>query len=304
MSPIKQFLLTLALTAMWSPSFLFIKLALPDFQPFALVAFRVSIAVLIFGGLLCWHRRALPKAKTFWLRTTIMAVFSSCLPFYLFCYAEKTIDSALAAIINGSTPMFTALLAHMFVASDRMHSQKALGIALSAFGMLLLFTPNLQQGVSGSLLGMLAATGASFSYAVSHIYGKLYTTGQQPFVAPTAQFIVSSIMLWPLAFWHGDVSGLSLPSFSGIMGVCGLALFGTVFAFIIYYKLLDHCGPTAISMVTCFFPVVGMFLGFIFLEEKVTWVGLVAAGLILLGMLTVNEVISFKFLKPKQVSTS
>lgn len=300
MSPIKRFLLIVSLTLMWSPSFLFIKLAVQDLPPLTIVSLRVTIAAIILGVVLMWQRRALPMDLTFWVRTTIMAFVSSALPFSLFCWAEQSIDSALAAILNGTSPMFTAILAQIFVASDRMNAQKALGIGLSGAGVVLLFAPKLMEGMSGTSLGMLAATVAAFSYSVSHVYGKLFTGGQKPFVAPTAQFIVNALMMWPFAFWYDDVLNLAMPSWSAIGGVCGLAVFGTVFAYIIYYKLLDHCGPTAISMVACFFPVVGMLLGFLFLGETFTFGGILAAGMILVGMLTVNEVITFQFLKPKE----
>lgn len=300
MTPIKRFLLIVALTCMWSPSFLFIKLAVQDIPPLTVVSLRVTLAAVILGAVLLWHRRGFPLDMSFWVRTALMAFFSSALPFSLFCYAEQSIDSALAAIINGTSPMFTAILAQVFVSSDRMNAQKALGIGFSCAGMVLLFAPKLMEGVSGTSLGMIAAAIGAFSYSVSHVYGKLFTVGQKPFVAPTAQFIVNALMIWPFAFWYEDVLNLPMPSMSAIFGVLGLAVFGTVVAFIIYYKLLDHCGPTAISMVACFFPVVGMLLGFVFLGETFTLSGMIAACMILLGMLTVNEVITFKFLKAEE----
>jgi len=300
MSPIKRFLLIVALTMMWSPSFLFIKLALQDFPPLTIVSLRVTLAAMILGLVLLFLRRGFPKDLKFWMRTSIMAFLSSALPFSLFCYAEQSIDSALAAILNGTTPMFTAVLAQIFVSSDKMNTQKAIGIALSGTGLILLFAPKLIEGMSGTSLGMMAATLAAFSYSMSHVYGKLFTVGQKPFVAPAAQFMVNALMIWPFAFWYEDVLNLPMPSLSAIGGICGLAIFGTVLAFIIYYKLLDHCGPTAISMVACFFPAVGMLMGFFFLGESFTLGGLAAACMILLGMLTVNGVINLNFKTAKE----
>lgn len=299
MSPVKRLLLTLALTAMWSPSFLFIKLALQDFPPVTIVALRVSLAALIFCGILAWYRRMFPIDGGFWTRMTLMALFSSIIPFALFCYAEQSIDSALAAILNGSTPMFTAILAHLFVRSDRIDLHKATGIGLGCGGLLILFAPKIAEGLNGSLMGMIAGAIAAFSYAVSHVFGKIYTVGHKPYLAPTAQFLISSCIMWPLAFMYDDVIHLPMPSLSAMVGIAGLALLGTVSAFIIYYKLLDHCGPTAISMVACFFPVVGMLLGFIFLGESFTVWGMMGAACIFVGMMIVNEVIVLDFLKSK-----
>ena len=294
MGSLKRFLFILALTCMWSPSFLFIKLAVQDLPPLTTVSLRVSLAACVFLCILKWKAVALPKDLGFWSRISVMALFSSVVPFCLFCYAEQTIESALAAILNGATPMFTAVLAQIFVASDRMNFQKILGVMLSCLGLFLLFAPTLWEGVDATTLGMSAGLIAALCYAISHVYGKLYVVGYKPFVAPTAQMAVSSLMLWPLAIYYDQVWTLPAPSASAIGGVCGLALFGTVFAFIIYYYLLERCGPTAISTVACFLPVVGMFLGFLFLGETFTSTGLISAMIILTGMLLVNEVVSFK----------
>ena len=290
----------LALTCMWSPSFLFIKLAIADLPPMTVVSLRVSIAAVILVGILLWKRIVLPKNLAFWGRMGMMALLSSIFPFCLFCYAEQSIDSAMAAILNGTTPMFTAVLAQLFVMSDKMTPQKVLGVVLSCLGVILLFAPKLFEGIDASSLGMSAALIAAFCYSVSHIYGKLYLTGLKPFVAPASQFILSSVLLWPLALYYDQAWMLPMPSPMALFGVCGLALFGTVCAFIIYYYLLDHCGPTAISTVACFFPVVGMALGFIFLDESFTSTALIAAMVILLGMLLVNEVINVETLWPKR----
>lgn len=293
MSPVKRFLFILALTAMWSPSFVFIKLAVQELPPMTIVGLRVSIAACILCVILLMRKTPLPTGNVVWFRMAIMALFSSVLPFCLFCYAETSIDSALAAIINGTTPMFTAVLAQLFVASDRMTPQKVFGVSLSCIGVVTLFAPKLMEGVDGTTLGMSAALLAAFCYSVSHVYGKLYTTGFKPFVGPSAQLIISSLMVWPLAIAHDEVWTLEMPSTSAWVGVFGLALLGTVVAFIIYYHLLEHCGPTAISTVACFFPVVGMFLGFVIFDETFSPTGLIAAAIILFGMLSVNEVITF-----------
>lgn len=284
----------LLLTALWSPSFLFIKLALTEFHPIAIATLRVSIGAILLSAILCFCRRPLPKNSKFWLHTAILALFSSVLPFYLFSYAEMSIESAMAAILNGTTPMFTALLAHVFIPTDRLHLQKIVGISLSVLGLVCLFAPQLQEGLSADLVGMSAGLAASFSYAVSHIYAKRNLTGQPPFVAPAAQLIASSLILAPVFFCTSASSIEAFPSLTALCGIGGLALFGTTLAFIFYFKLLEVSGPTAISMVACFFPVGGMLLGFIFLGETFTLGALASSFLIVLGVMLVNGVIPLR----------
>lgn len=294
MSPISRFLLILALTVAWSPSYLFIKYALVDLPPFTIVTLRVFFSALIFLGVLLIRRQFLPTTLRFWIHASAMAVLSSALPYSLFCYAEQSIDSALAAILTGVAPMCTAVLAHLFIPNDRLSVTKVAGIGLSFVGLLLLFGPNLVGGVSGTVSGMLCATCAALSYGTSHVYAKKFITGQAPFVAPTAQMIASSVLLIPLTFLVDSPLNLPMPSLSAMGGVAGLVVCCTLLAFTIYYRLLEHCGATAVSMVACFFPVCGMLLGFFFLDEALSPLSLVAAVIILVGMMLVNGLISIR----------
>ncbi len=290
----------LALVSMWSPSFLFIKLAVHDIPPLTLTSCRVTIAAVLLTLILYVRGGTFSLNRTFWIRSAIMAFFASVIPFYLFCYAEQTIDSSLAAIINGTTPMFTAVLAQLFVASDRMTPQKVFGVVCSCGGVFLLFAGQIVEGLSGTLLGLAASVTAAFCYGVSHVYGKLFTTGFTPFLAPAAQLLLSSLMLSPIALYVEQPWELSAPSWSAVGGLMGLSLWGTVCAFAVYYKLLENCGPTALSTVACFFPVVGMFLGFFFLGESMTLQGMTGAVLVLAGMILVGELIKIPLLQPKK----
>lgn len=197
--------------------------------------------------------------------------------------------------------MFTAVLAQFLLPSDRLNTQKILGIGLSAAGLLLLFAPNIIDGLTGTFEGICAATAAAFSYAVSHVYAKKYISNLKPFVAPAAQLLMSAIFMIPLALYFESPWTLPFPSMTTIGAVLGLACFGTILAFIIYYKLMEHCGPTAISTVACFFPIGGMFLGFAFLGETFTLNGMIAAVMILFGLMLVNEMLPRTFMKPKPV---
>ncbi len=297
MTVYKRLFLMVSLTMMWSPSFLFIKLALQDLPPMTITILRVGGAAIFFLLLLYWRGVSLPKSRQYWWHASVMACFSSVLPFYLFCYAEQTIESALAAVLNGCTPIYTALLAQVFLPEDRLTLQKVLGISCSAGGVVLLFAPTLTQGITGTSVGMMAATAAALSYAISHVYAKKYITGQAPFIAPASQLVASTLILLPFTLYLEPVTNLSMPSLTAILGVCGLCFLGTVCAFTIYYRLMECSGPIAISTVACFFPVGGMLLGFLFLSEEFTWAGIKASALIFLGLALVNELVSLESLK-------
>ncbi len=294
-------LLIIALTMMWSPSFLFIKLAVTEISPLAIITIKTAIAALIFYSLLYWKGHHFPRQLNFWFNSLVMAIFASVLPFYLFCCAEQAIESAMAAMINGTTPMFTALLANLFIPTDRLSFKKLGGISVSLVGLLFLFLPGLLEAQSSTIEGMIIATLAAFCYAASHVYAKKHQVGYPLFVAPTAELICSCIILTPFALLYENPSSFFLPSLQAIVGLAGLILLGTVLAYIIYYKLLDYCAPTAISMVSVFFPVCGIALGFIFLGESFSWQALLASLLIFSGLILVNEIPIFRSLSTDSI---
>lgn len=297
MAPIKRFLLILLLTAMWSPSFMFYKLAVQDLSPWAIVGLRVSLAAAILLVLLRIFKQPLPASGWFWWHATMMALLASILPVILFCYAEQSIQSSVAGIINGSTPMFTALLAHAFLPSDRLTKEKVLGIGLSFAGLLLLFVPNVIQGMASTAFGISCATLAAFSYAAAHVYAKKYVSGKPSLVAPTAQLVSSALLLMPVA-WIDPSFKLMMPSWTALIAMSWLTLVGTVLAFVLYYRLMKYCDPTGISMVACFIPVGAMLLGYFFLGEVLPLSGFIAAVLILIGTMIVNEVLPLRTRQP------
>lgn len=292
MTPLVKIFWMVALALMWSPSFLLIKLAIPEISPLTLAATRISMGAVLLLILLLAIQRPLPLNFTFWKRAAFMGIFSSAIPFSLFPFAERSIESALAAVLNGCNPMFTALIAYFFMPSDKMSPQKISGVLLCFLGLVSLFYPALSDGIDGSILGMMAATFAAFSYGISHVYGKKHLSDFPLFVVPAAHLLVSSLVLWPLAFiFETPVEDLSSASNLALFGVFSLGFLGTFLALIIYYKLLKESGPTAISAIACVFPVIAMFLGFFFLGESLTLNGLIAAAMIFLGLFLVNEMI-------------
>jgi drug/metabolite transporter (DMT)-like permease len=163
----KNFLLLLLLASLWGPSFLFIKVAVAEIPPFTLVPARVGIAALFLYILPRLKRRSLPAGGRVWLILAIVALFHNALPSVLLSWGEQRIDSALASIINGMTPIFTIPIAHLLTADDRLLPMKVGGVALGMAGMVLLVAPALLDGVRATTLGLLAVVFVSVSYGLA-----------------------------------------------------------------------------------------------------------------------------------------
>jgi len=284
----KNLLLLILLAALWGPSFLFIKVAVEDIPPLTLVLGRVTIGATFLLVVLWASGRRLPHERRLWRHLAVVAMLHNALPWVLLSWGEQYIDSALASILNGTTPIFTIILAHFLVPGDRLSAPKMLGVLLGFAGLFLLILPSLSDGAQASTWGLIAVTAAAAIYGVAMIYSRNHLRGLPPLVAPASQLLLATAYMAPLALLFDRPWTLPRPSTAALLSLFLLGILGTGLAFIVYYRLLETANPTYISMVTYVIPVFGVILGVIVLGEQLTWYVLAGFALILLGVMVVN----------------
>lgn len=297
---LKNLLWLLFLACLWGPSFLFIKVAVGEIPPLTLVTGRVGLAALILYTILRLQGRNLPGWGSIWKHFAVVGFFSNALPFVLFSWGEQYIGSALASILNGTTPLFTALLAHLLISDDRLNATKLVGIAAGFGGLVLLIAPSLFEGVQASSSGLLVITVAAACYGVAMVYTRKNLRGLPPLVGPTAQLTMATIYLLPLSLWFEQPFFRPLPSWPALGSLLSLSMLGTALAFIIYYRLLETTSATFVSMVTYLAPVIGVILGVAILHEHLGWNTYAGFVFILLGVMVVNG--AFKILNWRRLA--
>jgi drug/metabolite transporter (DMT)-like permease len=286
----RNFLWLLFLAALWGPSFIFIKVAVGEIPPLTLAAGRVGLAALLLYLILRLQGRAFPGFGSIWKHFAVMGFFSNALPFALFSWGEQYIDSALAAILNGMTPLFTILLAHFLIEDDRLTLPKFLGVLLGFGGLMLLIGPSLLGGIEATTWGLLAVAVAAASYGLAIVYSRKNLRGLPPLVGPAAQLTMATIYLLPLSLLIEQPFRLALPSWQALGSLFILATVGTALAFVLYYRIMEKTSATYLSMVTYMVPVFGVILGVLVLEEKLYWNAYLGCALILLGVMIVNGI--------------
>lgn len=284
----KSFLWLVLLASLWGPSFLFIKLAVADIPPLTMVVGRVGIASVLIFIVLRMQGRNLPKFGPVWKHFAVMAFFHNALPFTLFNWGEQYIDSALAAILNGTTPLYTIILAHIFIADDRLTPAKVLGVLVGFGGLMLLIGPSLVEGVQATTWGLVGVAIAAASYGVAIVYSRLNLRGLPPLVAPTAQLGLAALYMLPLSLLIDQPFSRPMPSLASLGSLLMLAVFGTALAFVVYYYIVERTSATRVSMVTYMVPVFGVVLGVLVLNEQLHWTAYAGCALILIGVMIVN----------------
>jgi drug/metabolite transporter (DMT)-like permease len=194
------------------------------------------------------------------------------------------------------------VLAHFFIADDRLSPVKVAGALLGFGGLALLIAPSLMGGVQATTLGLLAVTAAAASYGIAIVYTRQNLRGLPPLVGPVAQLTMASIYIVPLALIIEQPYRLPMPSWAAAGSLLTLAVFGTAVAFIVYYRLMERTSATYVSMVTYVVPVFGLALGIIVLAERPAWNAYAGCALILAGVMIVNGV--FKMARQKLIGAT
>ncbi len=282
----KNWLKFLFLGLVWGSSFLWIKIALREVGPLTLVMFRVFFATL---GLLFFVLSAKTsfKAKWFW-KFAFVGFFNVAMPFALISWSEKSISSGMAAILNSTVPLFTILIAPIFLQDEKFTVNRVAGLLIGFSGVIFLML-NKTGGSSGSItLGIVFMLIAACSYAISGVFARK-KSGDIPVEAVSfGQMAASLCFIAPAALIVE--APFKLPALpTTYVSLLWLGLLGSCISTLVWYSLLHSVGPTRTSMTTYMFPLVGVLLGAVFLSEKMDWHVLVGGALILLAIFIVNS---------------
>lgn len=258
------------LGTIWGSSFLWIKIALGETGPVLLAALRLLFGAAGLVGIALATRQRIPHDCGLLVRYLALAALNTALPFALIPWGETRIASGLAAILNGTTPLFTLVIAHFWLRDEKMTPWRAGGVALGFTGVVVLMSGSLGAAILwNSLWGQAAVLAASVSYAVAATFARRHLRGQPLILQATLAVCMADAMLWlavpaaarPLRLPHLPVTWLAL-AWLGLLGSC--------IAYLLYYYLIQAWGATRATAVTYVFPVVGVVLGVGFLGEPLS----------------------------------
>lgn len=292
LSPKALILMALFLIVTWGGAFTLISVGVKYLSPAWLVVYR-----LIFGGVMItaymyMRGQRFPKlTDTRWLWYGVLGITGMSLPFFLISTGQLVVDSGLSAIIVGSMPLITIILAHFFV-NEKLTLRKLLGFLIGFLGIVVLFLP---ETISFTLIEDWRSQGlilfAALLYAITTVGAKR---------APeTSSTIATSIMLVSASL-SAVIGAFLIEGFNGavpnpealitvILTVAGLGIGSTVTATIVYLYIIEKTGPSVIARVNYFVPAASVAMGIFFLNEPFTLRMVIAFVIILVGIIISRE---------------
>ena len=275
----RQLAMLLALAALWGASFLFMRVAVPEFGPIVLADARVALAgVVLLGYAMAVGTR--PALRARWRDYLLLGSVNAALPFSLLAAAQLEIEASLAAVLNAMAPLFGALVAAVWL-GERVSVAARFGLVLGVLGVALVVGLSPFEIDATFVLAVLACLAAAFAYGIGANIVRVRFKGEPPLSMAVGQQLAAAVVLLPL------IPAMPLrgtPDAVDILCVFALALGSTGIAYLLYFRLLRELGATGGMTVIFVVPVFGVLWGALFLDERIHLGTLLGGAVILLSV--------------------
>jgi drug/metabolite transporter (DMT)-like permease len=283
----KHWIVFILLGLIWSTSFLWIKIGVQEVGPMALVAFRMLFGAITAVAIAVYQKVKWPRDWKTWRNFAILGPTSLAIPIFFISWGERTIDSAVASILNATVPLFTIVIAHFWLSDDKMTLQKVLGLLVGFAGVVVLLSEDLSASAHNSVIGQAAVILAAIFYAWSAVFARKVTQHVAGLARGAAPLITATMFMWLIApFIEKPFKVPALPI--TWVAALWLGILGSGLAMLMYYYLIHEIGPTRATLVTYLFPIGGVVFGVIFLNEHLSWQLLAGTLLIVSSLAVVN----------------
>ena len=284
-----DWVMLITLATVWGGSFLFNAILVAELPVLTIVAIRVTVAALALWGFMYATGRKIPTSLHVWGALLILGVLNNAIPFSLIVQGQTQITSGLASILNATTPLFTIVVAGIFLMDERFSVLRVLGVIVGFSGVILMVGPDALGGLGADFWAQLCALGAAISYGFASVFGRRFRELRvDPVMVATGQVTMSSLVLWPIALWIDGPQDIANMSLNAALSMFGLAVLCTSFAYILYFRILERAGATNISLVTFLVPISAIILGVLVLGEQIFIKEIIGMTLIGVGLAIID----------------
>ena len=276
-------LMLLALAAVWGGSFFFAEIALREVPPLTITLHRVFWAVPVLFVVVLWQGIKIPRSIQAWLCYLVMGALNNAIPFSLIFWGQTNIESGLASILNGTTAVFGAVVAGIFLVDEPLTSRKVIGALFGIVGVAVIMGLDALTSIDPRNLAQLAVLGAALSYAFASVWGKRFLSSYPPVMNALGMLVGSTVLMIPISFFADGIPVLTL-SLEVWASLISVALFSTAIAYLLYFKILARAGSANLMLVTLLIPPFAIGLGVVFLGEKLELEAGLGFGIIAIGL--------------------
>ena len=274
------------LALLWGSSFMWISIGVQTIPPITLAAIRVVVASIVIGSVMFMRGQKLPREPKLLYQLFVLAMIGSIIPWVSLAWGQQYVNSALASVLNSTSPIWVLFITVLFLKGDNPPVLKMLGAGLGFCGVVLIIGTDALSGLGDHIWGQLAVLMGAILYGCTSIYGRRFHDVQNTVTAASTS-ILSALFLVPLSFLVDEPMSLS-PSTASLGAVLMLGVFSTGFALLIYFRLLKSLGSLGVASQAYLRAGVGVGLGVFVLGETITTTVGIGIVIALLGAVLIN----------------
>jgi drug/metabolite transporter (DMT)-like permease len=275
-----------AFCLLWSSAFAVAKVAIADCPPLLLLTFRFLLAGAVMLGAAALSGVSLKMSRRDLILFAALGVANQAAYLGLGYVGLKSISAGLSALVISANPVLTAVLASAFL-GERMTWRKALGLVLGVGGVAFVVQSRLTGGLEHPE-GIAFTLVALVSLVIGTILFKLFAPKGGLWVGNGVQSLSAGFAILPFAFTFESVGDI-VPTWRLAAAMAFLVLFVSVFAYLLWFKLLERSGATAASSYHFLMPPLGMLFGWLLLGEHVSSLDLAGIVPVAVGIYLVTR---------------
>ena len=271
---------------LWSSAFAVAKLSLADCPPLLLLAARFLVASVLMFGIAAVSRVRWTLSRRDTLLFALLGIANQAIYLGVGYVALRDVSAGLAVLIFSANPIVTAVFATL-VLGERMTWSKAAGLVLGIAGVAFIVQSRLSIG-SDHLRGILLTVVSLLSFVGGTILFKRYAPKDGLWIGNGVQSLAAGIALLPFSLATESIGDI-VPTWRLLASFVFLVVLVSVFAYLLWFKILTVSGATAASSYYFLMPPLGMLFGWLLLGEHVALSDLIGIIPVVLGIYLVTR---------------
>lgn len=279
-------ILLFTVACIWALNFSVAKISLREIDPMSFNVMRFMLATVLMWGFVLYRKEWRPIRKGDWIHLIILGLLGNLLYQLLFIFGLQRTFSANAAVMLGTIPVWVAVTSHLF-SDEKLTKSKALGVTFAFLGVLLILLgkPERISLSSETFTGDLLTLASAFVFGYYTVLSKGFLKYYPPLQLTTISMSVGGLSLvvagipWLIALDFDSVSWV------GYGGAIYSGLFSVGIAYIIWNYGLRQVGAVRTATYQNLVPVLGLILGLIILDEKLTLIQYLGSAIVIAGII-------------------
>jgi drug/metabolite transporter (DMT)-like permease len=278
----------------WGSSFLLIRVGVEEIPSAQLVFIRTLIAAVGLTIVALLRGKHFPTDRRTWSILALIGLVNATLPYFFIGLGEQVVASSVASIFQSTVNLFSLVFAHFVLADERITVNKFVGLILGFIGVVILSIRPGEGEQASTFLGPLAIVIASALYGAGAVFTKRTVSGRiEPIVIAAGSFIPAALFAFPLMYIEPLIGGRAPVDLFAlrndvIASALMLGFLNTFVAYLFFYFIIQQLGAFRATNVTYIVPVVGVFLGWLVLDEVIDLQLILGAVLIFAGLGFIN----------------